>query len=93
VADVAYTETYPYDTATFSGATLMRVNATRVGFNAAADLTWRLSRRWGVGGLIRFARARVPLTMTSTGTDLQPTSAGSVVAGGFQATGGLRMTF
>jgi len=86
VSDILYTESYPYDTATFASAPTKRVTATKVGYNVGADATWKLSPRWGVGGLLRFARARVPLSVN--GLD-----AGTVNAGGLQLGVGLRVMF
>jgi len=83
VSEVSVTEAYPYDTATFSRATLTRATKSRVGYNAGVDVTWRVSRSWGVGGLVRFARARVPFALD--GVD-----AGTVTVGGIQAAAGLR---
>ncbi len=86
VSDITYTETYPYDTATFSNAPTTRVTVTKVGYNLGADATWKLSPLWGVGGLVRFARARVPLSVNGLG-------AGTVNAGGLELGGGLRLMF
>ena len=86
VSDVAYDEEYPYDSATFSSATVSRVSESKVGYNVTADVAWKLGRRWGVGGMIRFSRARIPLAVS--GVDL-----GTLDAGGVQAAGGLRFAF
>jgi len=87
VGDVAYTETYPYDTATFTSATVTTVSATRMGFNAGVDVGVKLSKNVGVGGLIRFSRASVvfPLANTASGV--------SADVGGVQAGGGVRFFF
>ena len=37
VTDVKFSQEYPYDTATFTGATTQRSHASNVGFNAGAD--------------------------------------------------------
>lgn len=86
VSDVDYTESFPYDTAAFSRATLELVSASKTGYHAGADVAWKLSPRWGVGGLLRFSRARVPLT-------LEGEDAGTVPLGGLQAGGGVRVMF
>jgi hypothetical protein len=86
VTDVTFTESFPYDTAAFLSATLTRASASSTGYNAGVDLTWKLSRIWGVGGLVRFSRARVPLA--AAGLDF-----GKLDAGGLQAGAGLRITF
>ncbi len=87
VADVAYSETYPYDTATFSSATISKVSATKLGFNAGADVGIKLSRNVGVGGLIRYSRASMnwPLPNAPSGVTAD--------VGGVQAGGGVRFYF
>ncbi len=86
VTGVELTETYPYDTATFNGATSKAATATATGFNAGVDLFWMFSRRIGAGGLVQVTRARAR----------EPAGAGrtvSVDAGGAQAGAGLRLVF
>jgi hypothetical protein len=82
VSDVTITQTYPYDTATFSGVTSTHRSASRAGFNAGVDVTYRLRPHVGVGGGVTFSRASVPLTDTVT-----------VDAGGAHVGGGLRFRF
>jgi hypothetical protein len=55
---------------------------TSVGFNAGVDVTYLIGKRWGVGGLARFAWG-------------SPTLPGGVklTVGGFQIAGGFRMRF
>jgi len=86
VSNVAFTEEYPYDTAAFTTATIVQVITSRVGYNVGGDVTWKLSRHWGVGGLVRFARARVPFSVSNV-------DAGEVDVGGLQTSGGLRVSF
>lgn len=86
VTDVAFTETYPYDTARFASATLTRATASKTGYNAGADVTWKIADTWGIGGLLRYSRADVPFT--AGGLDV-----GTVEAGGLQAGAGLRLIF
>jgi outer membrane receptor protein involved in Fe transport len=86
VTDVTYNEAYPYDTASFADATLIRTTAKKVGYNVGADVTWKFSPKWGVGGLLRYAHARVPFTAN----DLE---VGTPDVGGLQAGGGLRLMF
>lgn len=85
VTDVAYSDAYPYDTATFSRATTKDSKASAAGFNVGADILWMFSRHVGLGGLVRFSRAQVDLDVN--GRTL------SVDAGGVQAGGGLRIGF
>jgi hypothetical protein len=86
VSDVLYGETYPYDTAAFVSAKLTRVQASKTGYNAGADVTWKLGDRWGVGGLLRYSRARIPFSFDG----IDP---GTSNVGGLQAGGGLRLMF
>jgi hypothetical protein len=86
VNDVTYTDAYPYDTATFSSATTKTVKKTKTGVNGGVDLTFKMSRAFGVAGIVRYAAASVPMSV-GTGTDV------TVKAGGLQLGGGLRMAF
>jgi hypothetical protein len=87
VADVAYADVYPYDSVTFTSATISKASATKLGFNVGADVGVKFSKNIGVGGLIRFSRAtvNVPLTGTAAGV--------SADVGGLQAGGGVRLYF
>jgi hypothetical protein len=86
VTDVLYDETYPYDTATFAEATVVRVSESKVGYNVGADVTWRLSPRWGVGGLLRYSHASIPLE--AAGLDFATVDVGGLMAGA-----GIRIMF
>ena len=81
-----FSQEYPYDTATFTGATTRRSSASKVGFNAGADLVWMFSSQIGAGGLVRFARATVTED-AGNGRSL------SVEAGGLQVAAGVRFLF
>ena len=86
VSNVTFQEAYPYDSATFGSAVSTAKSKTGVGFNLGADLTVRVARHVGVGGLVRYSRASVDL----------PTEAASpleVDAGGVQIAGGIRVFF
>jgi len=82
VSDVTVTQTYPYDTATFASATTTHRSGSRIGFNAGADVTYRLQRHVGLGFGVTYSRASVPLDDTLT-----------VEAGGARVGGGLRFRF
>jgi len=84
VTGVEYDEAYPFDSATFVSATLSEASASKVGYHAALDVTWRFSRAWGLGALVRYTRAEVPL-------DAGGIEADSVKVGGLQAAAGLRL--
>lgn len=86
VTDVQFAETYPYDTAEFTGATTTKATRTATGFNAGADVFWMFTRRIGAGGLIQVTRARARLNAGSGRTI-------AVDAGGAQAGLGLRIVF
>jgi len=85
VTGVHWSETYPYDTATFAGADTFRSNESALGYNVGVDVGYYFSRNVGVGGLVRFSRARVPLA--------SPSGASTIDAGGLQAGVGLRVRF
>ena len=86
VTGAQFSETYPYDTATFTGADTKNATVTAMGFNAGADVFWMFSRNIGAGGLIRFTRARAKVS-TGAGRTI------SIDAGGAQAGAGLRVVF
>jgi hypothetical protein len=87
VTGITFSDTYPYDTATFTSASSQRVSANGTGFNAGVDVGWRLSQHAGIGGGARFSRAKVSLAMPNSTTTV------SVDAGGVQLAGGLRLYF
>ncbi|HEX5476042.1 MAG TPA: outer membrane beta-barrel protein [Vicinamibacterales bacterium] len=87
VTDVQYAQTYPYDTATFSGATTQHATKTAVGFNVGGDAAWMFTHAIGVGGMVRFARANATL---NAGTAVKNVT---VHAGGVQVGAGLRLVF
>lgn len=86
ISDVRYTETYPFDSATFAGTPTTRVSKSVVGFNAGADVARYLTRRFGVGGLVRFSGATARLGSPLGGSV-------SVKAGGAEVAGGVRLRF
>jgi len=81
-----YTETYPFDTATFVGVDAQTVNKAGVGFTAGFDVSYRLSKRVGIGSLIRYSRAMATFSAA-------PGSNARVTLGGVQTTAGLRVGF
>jgi hypothetical protein len=82
---VNYTEEFPYDTASFVDVDSRRISGTATGFNVGADLRWMFTSRVGVGGLVRFTRAKVDLEIDSRTVQLD--------AGGAQVGAGLRLAF
>ena len=85
VQRVQYDHVYPYDTATFRGVDHDNESASGVGFNASLDITWRFARRFGAGGIIRYAQASLPFTPGERTV--------TVDVGGLQAGLGVRVLF
>jgi hypothetical protein len=83
---VSYADTYPYDAPSFTAASSSRVRGNGTGFNVGADVGMRLSRHAGVGGLVRYAHARIPFGLPG-GTTV------TADAGGLQVGGGVRVFF
>lgn len=84
VNDVAYTETAPYDTATFQSATVERQQQSVTGGNIGGEVGWRLARHLGLEGAVRYSHAHA---------DFPGTSATPVPVGGFHLGGGVRFLF
>jgi hypothetical protein len=59
VSDVSYTQTSPYDSVTFQGATVLRERTTARGGNAGIVVGVRVRRHLGVAGLVRYSTAHV----------------------------------
>jgi len=87
VSNVTLVETYPYDTVTFSSATTVRADKTKLGFNVGVDVGFKFSSNLGVGGLLRFSRATASLPLAGSATDV------NIDAGGVQVAGGVRFYF
>ncbi|MDQ3070160.1 MAG: hypothetical protein M3R55_10585 [Acidobacteriota bacterium] len=85
VNDVLYDHTYPFDTATFRGVDTDNESSSGVGFNASLDLTWRLSKSFGAGALVRYTQGTLAFTPGTRSLSLD--------VGGLQAGLGLRVIF
>jgi len=85
VTDVQFSETFPYDTAVFTGASKTKASNTAIGFNAGADLFWMFAARIGAGGLVQYTHGRARLRAGDRTI--------SVDAGGPQIAAGLRLLF
>lgn len=86
VTDIVYTETYPFDTATFvRGVTSSRKTST-IGFNAGADVAYFFTPQLGVGAVFQFSRANVDVEAAAGATR-------RIAVGGVQTGGGLRVRF
>lgn len=86
VEQINFSETYPYDTASFTSATVRDVKQSKAAFQVGADLSHFFSRRFGVGGGFRFSAATVGLP--SLDSDVLSTK-----AGGLDVTAGIRLRF
>ena len=53
VSDVSYTQTFPYTTATYQGATTVRQRQTVTGGSVSGDVGWRLARHLSLAGVAR----------------------------------------
>jgi hypothetical protein len=81
VTAVQFRDEYPYDEATFTGATVVTEEEKKTGFNVGADVAYYFTRNVGLGGIVRFS--------STTATF----SVGDVDAGGALVGGGLRLRF
>jgi hypothetical protein len=86
VSNVAFDDSYPYDTVTFSSVSTTRQKATRVGYNAGVDVSYFFAKYLGVGGLVRYSRGEVRLPSPDGGRT-------TVEVGGLQSGAGLRFRF
>lgn len=87
VNDFEVSETYPYDTATFSRGITTDVDESKIGFNVGADVGYFFTRQVGVGGSVQWAGTTIDAPASSG------TGSFELKAGGFQAGGGLRLRF
>jgi hypothetical protein len=85
VSTFTWAETYPFDDASFSSATIVDADGSKLGFNVGADVGFFFSRQVGVGGTIRFSAATVEIDAAGGTHDVK--------AGGVHAGGGLRLRF
>ena len=86
VESVVFSESYPYDTASFTRAETDRQSESKIGFNTGVDVAYMFARNIGVGALVRVSRASI----TFESADGEPFS---VNVGGTQIGGGLRLRF
>lgn len=63
VTAINYAEAFPYDTVSFTSATVSQEKESKVGFNVGADVGFYFSKYIGVGGIVRFSRASVPFSL------------------------------
>jgi hypothetical protein len=84
VSDVTFTQVFPYDTATYAGAAVLRRRKTARGGNLGAEIDWRAAGRVGLAAVVRFSRAIA---------DFPETGAPPLVLGGLRIGGGVRLLF
>jgi hypothetical protein len=84
VTDVSYSQTFPYDSVTFQGATLTRESKTARGGHAGVVVGVRVLRHLSVAGLIRYSSAHV--AFPDTGVP-------AFTIGGLQTGGGVQILF
>lgn len=87
VNDFEITETYPFDTATFSRGISTTVDESKIGFNVGADVGYFFTRQVGVGGSVQFSQTTIDVPASGT------TGTFEIKAGGVQAGAGLRLRF
>jgi hypothetical protein len=85
VTNFDYSESYPFDTATFSRAITNTQSESKMGFNVGGDVAYFFSNDVGVGGTLQYSGATVEMTV--------PSGTADVKAGGLQVGGGLRLRF
>jgi hypothetical protein len=81
VSGVDYTQTFPYTTAAFQDASVVRERKTVVGGTVAGQAGWQMARHFSLVAGIRFTRASA---------SFPDTSASAVAVGGLQISGGVR---
>jgi hypothetical protein len=86
VTDFTYTESYPYDQATFTSTTTSVEKASKIGFNGGGDIAFFFTRQIGVGFTALVSKATVPIKSAGSGN-------ADIKVGGVQAGGGLRLRF
>lgn len=85
VNDIEFDESYPYDSASLSGVATSTSTKGNIGFNVGADVMYMLTSRFGVGGVVRFSRAKIDFEAGGESLTLD--------VGGAQAGGGIRLRF
>jgi hypothetical protein len=83
---VNYSEAYPYDAATFTSASTTLASATKTGFHAGANVTYYVTKQFGIGGSVTYATASMDVAGANDTTV-------HVKAGGLIAGAGLRLRF
>jgi hypothetical protein len=79
-------EVFPFDELAFPPANTETLRGNMIGYNAGVDMTWRVSRRIGLGLLVRYSAGKKEFIPTG----VAPVE---VTAGGLHAGGGVRVLF
>jgi hypothetical protein len=89
ITGVLYSESFPYDEATFSRGDTDGASGSALGFNGGVDVKWMLGRRhrFGLGGMLRYTRVSLDLDWPAGGRSIP------VKAGGLQGGAGIRLQF
>jgi len=82
---IRFTESYPYDTATFAGVETASVSGGGFGVTAGVDISYLMTKHVGIGGEVRYSYASTTLKPSE-----QPAKVG---LGGLQAAFGARVLF
>jgi opacity protein-like surface antigen len=86
VQTLEYIYSYPFDTATVTGANTTPQKQTAPGFNAGVDVTYMLTKSVGVGAVLRYSEANVEFTSADNQTF-------KAKVGGPQVGAGIRFRF
>ena len=86
VSAVRFSQTYPFDTATFTGVEKRRESGSAVGYHAGVDVAWYWNRTTGIGGIARWSQASIDL-------DAPDGRSVAVDGGGLQVVVDLRFRF
>jgi hypothetical protein len=82
---IQFTESYPYDAATFAGIDTTSMSGGGFGATAGVDISYLLTKHVGIGGELRYSYAETTLTPSA-----EPAK---VRLGGLQAAFGARILF
>ena len=61
ITDFSYTDSYPYDTATFSASTTTNASVSKLGFHVGGDVAFFFTKQVGIGATVQFAGTSVVL--------------------------------
>jgi len=82
---IQFTESYPYDTAAYTGIETASVSGGGLGVTGGVDVSYLVSKHLGIGGEVRYSRASTTLTPSA-----EPST---VPLGGLQVAVGARVLF